>query len=926
MVQRDYNAPNLAVQDTRSIQDQQVAQTDTRAVMPIQVGDSGWRDKLMSSLLSDTTKGMLQRYDVEKSNAFLDGQAAAAIGQSEAELQSDPLTRDWKVAGYRDTIGKLALADSEAQFQNDIQSLREQGPEEFQQYLTARRNKLMPGINSMDRESRVAATGQLLLQDRAATKTWQTEHTKFILEQKQQAITTQWATNITGLRSAQIQAEMGQIPQAEFKAHMDSAAGMLVGSVWLDKSLPDSVKQSLTFGMLENGLSKDVVSLYDYANNTEVVGGGTLVSRLTADQQLKLSNQYRDAMQRTRDTREFVRFGQLAQMEAQIKGGTYSGSWDDINTNMHQLVMNKVISADRAEGILKNYLDMQSTQQSDGGLYQATLRGDLKYIQDSGKTAADGMAVVDKMLAKNNAPTSVRLSTYMSIGAHGFSEGYKAAGAMLGVAARQLRSPDGKVLPQHLASLETINAMLHQVDAAGQDNARIGLLSGVPEADRTFVDRVLTGVNSQHMAWETAVQRATELETQEAKMPPSARAAMAQQAGAAVNKAIASLTPVGDLSYWTSRMGAAVGLRDPAETQLAVRNPMDARHGYLSTSPNVDFYTNKVRSEIGVEAGELLKLNPMLPPEQVVSQAKAGVAARTIQTRYGPLVLPHGVNAGQVFGVGGGNVAAIGPALDQMLHETKSDSSWQLTFTNGKLVAQEMAFDGVEPIGNPRILNPQDVRAAVQSMTDKQQKQAGYEFGNGKTVTTPDGKAGITFNGVNTAGVPNDWMFKYRENLVKHEGIRDEPYRDLSGNKDSKGNPIFTVGVGVSSHNPRYPKVQPDGSVLPQDIQHSFTQASNDAAIAGASIARGVGIENASSFALFSEVAYQSGTGFMKQKGKTGDYYRGFVAAMQTGNVEAAQAAFKHTAAWYYSADPADRSKVTPRQSNYLRLIADSLK
>jgi len=77
--------------------------------------------------------------DIEFSNLYLEGQAAAGVVESEAELQGNSLTRDWKVAGYRDTMGKLALADSEAKFNLDIKKLREGNPEDLQSYLAKRR-------------------------------------------------------------------------------------------------------------------------------------------------------------------------------------------------------------------------------------------------------------------------------------------------------------------------------------------------------------------------------------------------------------------------------------------------------------------------------------------------------------------------------------------------------------------------------------------------------------------------------------------------------------------------------------------------------------------------------------------------------------------------------------------------------------------
>jgi hypothetical protein len=82
-----------------------------------------------------------------------------------------------------------------------------------------------------------------------------------------------------------------------------------------------------------------------------------------------------------------------------------------------------------------------------------------------------------------------------------------------------------------------------------------------------------------------------------------------------------------------------------------------------------------------------------------------------------------------------------------------------------------------------------------------------------------------------------------------------------------------------------------------------------------------------------SELAYQSGVAFpdAKYKGtktltKGAVQYRTFLAAVQAKDVQAAQAAFKGTAAWYWSADRKKPDVVTERQKHYLDLIARSIK
>ena len=173
-IKRDYQAPNFQVRDTREFSGQRIADVDARPVLPHQVGDDTWRDKMLEGMMSQGAQVLNKMADQEFNNLYLEGQAQAGIIESEDELQGNPLTRDWKVAGYRDTMGKLALADTEAQFVADLPLLREKNPEDLQKYLSERRAKLTPALGSMSREARAAAAGQLLLQDRAATKQWTT--------------------------------------------------------------------------------------------------------------------------------------------------------------------------------------------------------------------------------------------------------------------------------------------------------------------------------------------------------------------------------------------------------------------------------------------------------------------------------------------------------------------------------------------------------------------------------------------------------------------------------------------------------------------------------------------------------------------------------------------------------------------------------
>ena len=927
-IQRDYKAPNFQLRDTREFVGQRIQSADPRPVLPRQVGDDTWRDKMLEGMLSQGQQVLTKMADVELSNLYLEGQAAAGVVASEDELQGNPLTRDWKVAGYRDTMGKLALADNEAQFVADLPMLREKGPEELQQYLSERRSKLLPALGSMSREARAAAAGQLLLQDRAATKHWTTEHTKFIIDQKSQAVHTQWSTSMKTLSSAQLQAAVGDMPEDAYKAKLQNTAGTMVSSVWMDGTLPSPVKQKLTFEMLQAALANDQVSLYDYVQANPIPdgkgGSTTLTARLDGEQQLKLSNAYREAMQRTSDSRNMFRMEQLANFEAQVDAGTFTGTYSDVKAMLDPMVLNKTINGERRSALLNKYLDKQYKNELNTTLSAAVLSGDINAVLSSGKHIEDGVKALEATMARGKVTPAQRLNTWLQVGVNGLDEGFKKAGEILGVSLRQMvSSTDGTVLPQHMETFRTINEALRKQEGPGRENSRIQLLSGLGEEDRMFAEQIMRRVDDG-ATLDEAVQRAKAVQAQDDGLSPAARAARASGSNAKLSKAIDSVEPRGLLSTAGTWVKAALGSKDAAaDLKLRPTSFMNDRDHWFDNSPTVHFYTEQVRQSLRTEADNVLLLRPSASPEEALSVAKANVAARTITTSQGPVVLPRNINLQETFGVGPGNQAAIGKAIDGMLTETVADSRWQVAFAQGRLHAQEFDKDG-KRVGNGMFIEPANIRSRILEDTAKEAKVADEQFGAGRTYK----KNGleIKFNGMNTAGVPVGWMHGLRTNLVLHEGVRDTPYEDLSGAKDKAGNKIMTVGVGVSSHNPRYPKVGPDGKVSSEEATRSFNEASNDAAQAGAAVTRSLGVNNQASFMLMSELAYQSGTAFMAQQNKTGDRYRAFGEAFKSGDVAAAQEAFKGTAAWYYSRDPAAPEKVTPRQKNYLKLIEKSLK
>ena len=926
MVTRQYDAPEFQLRDTRVFKQPQVAAADTRAVTPLIAGDGDWKDRLLQTFGGTVMKALDKSIDIELQDAYLEGQAAAGVVESEAELQGNLLTRDWKVAGYRDTMGKLALADAEAKFALDLKELRQKDPEELQNYLTKRRGELTPMLNSMSREARAAAAGQLLLQDRAATKAYTTERYKFIVEQKSQAVHTQNAVSMRNMHVAQTQYALGDMPREDYLEQIRKTAGTMVQSVWADSSLPREIKQQLSTEILQSALANDSVDLYDYlaANPIGDHEGTTIVARLSGEQQVKVANAYRGARERAKDAYNLSAAAEISKLEAQIDTKTYDGDVDMLDKQLRPMVVAKQITLEKYTSLRSKFLEQQYTGEQDSSLAEMYIRGDRNAILNAGSSETDAAKAVEKRLARAGVAPEQRLSLYLAAGMNGMPSGFKSAGEMLSTALRQARSPDGTALPQNLRIVENVGDVLLRARQAGQSDAQVALLSGLPEKDRVFASQVFSRAMSG-ASYDEAIAKATEMELADSKLTPAVRVAQSTQTANKAAEEIRKLDSRGIISSVWVGAKAAFSSEAAADSVLRPKSMMTFKDGVFSDGPTVQFYAEQVRAAIGTRAEELLSLRPSLSPDEVVSAAKADVAASTISTRYGPIPLPVGTRLETVFGIGESNVNLVGPALNEMLHETKPDANWQIAFTNGRMFAQEFDREG-NRVGTGKFIEPTLIRSKVEELNKRRQGKAEEIFGLGRTVQSGD--VSLKYNGLNTAGVPATWMMRFRNNLVANEGVRGTAYDDETGKPVPAGQKPkgrLTVGVGVAEGSPYFPKLKADGTVDPKDLHDSYANASNAAAVVGARLARESGRNNEHMFALMSELAYHSGTSFMSQTNRVGERYREFSAALRGTDVAAAQQAFTRTAAWYASRDRDDPKKVSKRQTHYLALIKQAM-
>ena len=199
---RSYRPVDFGIRDTRQVQGGQVTAGSRGAGAPVMAGDAGWRGRFLNQLSEQVGRYAINTFNTEIERRYLEGQSRALMDESEEEIQGDPLTKDSEVAGFRDAKGKLALADMDVKFEEDLPELTKKPAEEVKSYLSSRRAEMTPLLSSMTREAKASIMGQMYLRDRAHIKTWQSAHQAYILEQKKAAIATQNSVSLQGMVAA----------------------------------------------------------------------------------------------------------------------------------------------------------------------------------------------------------------------------------------------------------------------------------------------------------------------------------------------------------------------------------------------------------------------------------------------------------------------------------------------------------------------------------------------------------------------------------------------------------------------------------------------------------------------------------------------------------------------------------------------------
>jgi hypothetical protein len=804
------------------------------------------------------------------------------------------------------------MADAKATFQRDLPALAAQGPAAMQDYLDKRRETLLPDIMSGSGHVADALTAQLALEEKAEMYKHGDEHRKWIATNVMGGVSTIMQTTFQNLNISRDKAMAGTYAPETYAREVEVAAGDLIGTIWNEPRLDRGAKLKFTKEAMDYALENNQIGLSDYLSNHAIPlpdgSEAPLLSHMPIEEHTKLSNKRREVWERTAAFRNMESTQEKALIDAQIQGGTYEGSYDDLTSKLQPMMANGTIKQGEYASTLQAWHSMNAKQGSKWAATQAFLAGDQSALSGLGLSPEEGLsALEDTFKAKNGKPGSTiqeQLGPLLIAGKNGMAPAYTAIGKRLGPAMMQLVRADGKINEDNRDYITGVFTHMDGLDQSAQGAAMAHLLKGMPDNVQDKVLTIRAAMGTGGLAFEQAVTYADKVEADNAKLTNSQKAARSAQKTTDIDKLVAAYEPMGLFgSAWNA-------VKSVVSAEAAAKGSLVPTTSPWSDDQRVAEMAGQARIEIAKEAHSLSLFNPGMDSESLVTKAAANVAARTITTSQGALHLPAGMDKQKFFGttkLQNLSDEELGRAVDSIIKPKTEGGRSDFRVSDGKISYQEYDVKG-NPTSNFGNVDPKSVQHFINAEREEKFKSHEKISGSGNTVEK-DGAA-VTYSGRNTAAIPDRWAYKYRDNLVKNEGVRDYLYDDATGKRLAPGEkPKGTATAGVGLTKDYLPQPDANGKFTKEQLDAAFQRASDDAMRAGARVAKAVGREHSEpAFLLMSELAYQSGTAFTDLKA-----YRPFMDTLRFGNKVAAVDAFKST--------PAYKRSGSARQAHYLNLI-----
>lgn len=819
-------------------------------------GGAGANSALIQSILGEVKSVMEVGVTTSRAEAYLQGAAKAASGEAEDALESSFTTRDWAVAGYRDTAGKLKMADAEATLMKDMQTLRQESPAKMAEYLAKRRAELAQSLEGMSREQRTAAFGQMLLADRTAIATHAKEYAAFQVEQVVKTKQAEHTVAKTKLDAALKSGDAGSYKAALQEFTMGFIGGSILGEPRFDPEL----KQTLAVQAIDDALGSGNVLVYEALRDTPVAkditdpsaGSASILSTLSIENQRKLSDSYRTAYSQTEGARDLDLHNEISFAKAAMSKGTYTGGIDGVYKLQQKALQRNPNNKALATSILDHFLsEKEKDHPNIPQIISSFIAGDFAKLDAMNVSQTQAMDFMDKDWAKQGVTAMQKMPILVSM----LQTGSPVVANKLGSVADGIMRSFAFGTEMTADNQATLKTMVGYVEQMQNNPAALSqFYAGMPEESATRFQRLLAAGATSNPA--EAIFKVREQEKREASMSTADKASAKLQTSTALNEYLDNIKPMGmwaRFAAYLTPFGAS-----SAQASLSPRTSLFTSETDQRDITNV--YVLNAHTAIREEANAYALEHPTATPQTVVENAEHATLRRTLDVDGSPVIVPKGQTPLGFFTPPGTTLSASPEQLSQALMAVspKTDPSNRMTYSiiGDKIHVQEFNSDGKETKVKYDVRR-EDVVAAIKLQQDSKRKATDAAYGVG--IAVPVAGKTLTINGDNTAAMSNENMIAVRKNLSKYEGFTVGEKKDVGGQKDAQGNDITTTGIGISSTNTFYKEAA--AATTPEQHLEVFRKATNEAATNAMKLTRALGLRGDSWQQLATELIYQAGIG-----------------------------------------------------------------
>lgn len=804
---------------------------------------------LVQNILGKLGKAVDQVVQQKREEAYLDGAVQLGAGVAEEELETNFFTRNWTVAGHRDMTGRLAVAEYESNLLKALKESREMSPEQYSNEIIKQRKEIMPAVQSMSNLGRTKMFDQLVTVERSAIKQHTLAHAKFIAEQEMQSISADINVTLDNLVANKGVAGIQE-------AIRDEAYVKIYNNIWNNEKLDLTTKSKLINEAVGYALQGGDFGLYNLVQHMNMPDGEHSIGQsMPFDERLKLSKAFESA----RNQHEFeigrASYDQILEIDTLIRNGVFPEglTYNDYKSILDRATYDKLISRSERDAKLQAFSKLSYEGAQDHTLAQAYNSGDFSVLfaqPQSMNTVAKGMT--QKALASGATPAEVAFMQ-LEVGIRTGNVGALGEWAKLGGAALQALMTSSGEIDQSAKDL-LARAMLALDGEDGTLDSgirRSRMLQELPEDVQGFIGQILSLQEVGHASLDDAILEARAFKQRWDAMDSSAR-----------NVEISKQDKMYESVY--EQVASPRLLPNLFGDTVKSLQFSQSWNPFSSEAFEIAAWHSEVTGELGAELARIRQSGRPMDEKTVLNLATANVAKRVLNTEFGSVIVPRGLDIATMYGVPKGYEPKelVAKAMSNMYKPTSKDSKTIMRFSGESIQVYDYDPDTLTH-GTPTTFSANDIKAEVAREVALEQEGINRLVGDGETLGINGGS--VTITGNNTAGVSPKVAFDIRKSLAVYEAVRYSPYDD---GEDDKGNSRQSIGIGVNSGNKniwnRYfdtPKLDKDHTISQEVVDQMYADASDN--VLNEAVRRQVtlpqGSDHAAYLTLLSHQLYQRG-------------------------------------------------------------------